>query len=147
MKKTKKTTKMEEYMLETNANPKIIMGKVQRQMTSLSISPQAPSTSRSYENREIGGGFLQGLLPNVRNDLGASQETRKKIEMAQLRRTIEKMQNEINRLKRSENLILPHQNMRDPLLDQRGRNDREKGIEYHRPRAPKVPNPNAIVLE
>jgi hypothetical protein len=34
--------------------------------------------------------------------------------------------------------------MRAPLPDQRGRNDR---IEDHRPRAPRVPNPNVVVLE
>jgi hypothetical protein len=69
---------MEEYMLETNVDPEIILGKVQRQMTSLSISPQGPSTSRSSENRAIGGGILQGVPPNVRNDPGVSQETRQK---------------------------------------------------------------------
>jgi hypothetical protein len=135
---------MEEYMLETNVDPEIILGKVQRQMTNLSISPQGPSTSRSFENRAIGGGILQGVPPNVRNDPGASQETRQKIEMAQMSRTIRQMQNEITRLKRGENLIPPNPNMRAPLHDQRIRNDR---IEEHRPRAPRVPNPNVVVLE
>jgi hypothetical protein len=36
-------------MLETNVDPKIILGKVQRQMTSLSLSSQVPSTSRNIE--------------------------------------------------------------------------------------------------
>jgi hypothetical protein len=80
----------------------------------------------------------------VRNDPGASQETRQKIEMAQMSRTIRQMQNEITRLKRGENLIPPNPNMRAPLHDQRIRNDR---IEEHRPRAPRVPNPNVVVLE
>jgi hypothetical protein len=55
-------------MLETNVDPEIILGKVQRQMTTLSISPQGPSTSRSVENRATGGGIIQGVPPNVRND-------------------------------------------------------------------------------
>jgi hypothetical protein len=45
-----KATEMEEYMLETNVDPKIILGKIQRQMTILSISHQGPSTSISVEN-------------------------------------------------------------------------------------------------
>jgi hypothetical protein len=61
-----------------------------------------------------------------------------------MRRTIKQMQNKITRLKRSENLIPPNQNIRDPLPNKRGINDI---IEDHRPRAPNVPNPNAIMLE
>jgi hypothetical protein len=45
-----KETKMEEYMLETYVDPEIILGKVQRQMTSMSISTQGPSTSINSEN-------------------------------------------------------------------------------------------------
>jgi hypothetical protein len=55
-------------MLETNVDPEIILRKVQRQMTNLSISHQASSTSRSSENRAIGGGIHQAPPPNVRND-------------------------------------------------------------------------------
>jgi hypothetical protein len=58
--------------------------------------------------------------------------------------TIRQMQNEITRLKRTENLIPLNQNMRAPFPDKRGRNDI---IEYHRPRAPKVMNPNVVVLK
>jgi hypothetical protein len=49
----------------------------------------------------------KGVPPNVRNDLVVAQETRQKIEIAQMRRTIRQMQNEITRLKRDE--ILLHQ--------------------------------------
>jgi hypothetical protein len=38
---------MEGYMLESNVDPKIILGKIQRQMTSLSVSSQVPFTSRN----------------------------------------------------------------------------------------------------
>jgi hypothetical protein len=86
-----KATKMEEYMIETNVDLEIILGKVQRQMFGFSISPQGPSTSRSSKNRGIGGGILQGFPPNVRNNLGATQETRQNIEMDQMRRTIRQM--------------------------------------------------------
>jgi hypothetical protein len=55
-----KATKMEEFMLETNVDPEIILGKVQRQMNTLAISHQGPSTSRTVENRGTGGGILQG---------------------------------------------------------------------------------------
>jgi hypothetical protein len=47
-------------------------------MTILSISHQGPSTSISVENWGTGGGILQGVPPNVINDLVVSQETRKK---------------------------------------------------------------------
>jgi hypothetical protein len=99
---------MEEFMLETNVDPEIILGKVQRQMNTLSISHQGPSTSRSVENRGTGGGILQGVPPNVRNDPVTAQETRQKIEIAQMSRTIRQMQNEITRLKRAMK-ILSHQ--------------------------------------
>jgi hypothetical protein len=62
-------------------------------------------------------------------------------------RTIRQMQNEITRLKRNENLIPPHQDMRVPPQNQRDRNDRNQRNEEHRPRAPRVPNPNVVVLE
>jgi hypothetical protein len=50
---------MEEYMLETNVDPKIILGKVQRHMTSLALSSQGPSTSRSTEDEKLGEGFFK----------------------------------------------------------------------------------------
>jgi hypothetical protein len=84
------------------------------------------------------------MPPNVRNNSGATQETREEKKIAQMWRTIRQMQNEITRLKRSENWISPNPNMRAPLPYQRGRNHR---VEYHIPRAPKFPNPNVVVLE
>jgi hypothetical protein len=50
---------MEEYMLETNVDPEIILGKVQRQMTSLTLSSQGPSTSRSTKVEQLGEGFFK----------------------------------------------------------------------------------------
>ena len=46
-----KVTKMEEIMLETNENPKIILGKFQRQMDTLNIVDQGESNSRKFEDR------------------------------------------------------------------------------------------------
>jgi hypothetical protein len=80
----------------------------------------------------------------VRNDPIVSQETRKKIEMDHMSRTIRQMQNEISILKRGENIIPPNLNRRSPLHDQRIINDI---IEENVPRAPKFPNPNVVVLE
>jgi hypothetical protein len=37
-------------MLETNADPEIILGKVQRQMNTLTISDQGVSMSRKVKN-------------------------------------------------------------------------------------------------
>jgi hypothetical protein len=86
---------MKEYMLETNVDTGIILGEVKIQMYGLSMSPQGTSTSRSFENRGIGGGILQGVPPNVRNDPGATQGTKQKIEITQMSRKIRKMHNEI----------------------------------------------------
>jgi len=55
------------------------------------------------------------------------------------------MHNEITQLKRNENLIPPHQYMRDPRQNQRDRNDINRRNEEHRPRAPRVPNQNFVV--
>jgi hypothetical protein len=44
---------MEEYMIETNSDPEITLGKVQRQMNNMLISPKGPCTSISYENQAI----------------------------------------------------------------------------------------------
>jgi len=46
-----KATKMEEITLEIDANPKIILGKVQRQIDTLNISDQGASTSRKVEDQ------------------------------------------------------------------------------------------------
>jgi len=131
-------------MRETNVDLEIILGKVQRQMCGFSISHQGSSTSRSYENQGIVGAILQGAPSNVRNDPGAAQETRQNIEIAQMSRTIKKMQYEITRLRRAENLFPPNQNLRTPLQYHITTNDR---VEEHKPRAPRVMNPNVVVLE
>jgi hypothetical protein len=74
-------------MLETYVDPEIILGKVQRQMDSIAISNQGAWTSRNVENwgtrnvenRGVGGGILQGIIPNVRQDPTKNQETKQRL--------------------------------------------------------------------
>jgi hypothetical protein len=44
---------MEEIMIETNVDPEIILGKVQRKMDNLTIENQGASTSRMLKNEEL----------------------------------------------------------------------------------------------
>jgi hypothetical protein len=52
-------------MLETNVDHDIILGKVKRQMNTLSITHQAPSTSRNIENKKTSGGMNFSRCWNV----------------------------------------------------------------------------------
>lgn len=45
----RRMTKIEYFMIESNVDPEIILGKVQRQMIDLSFSSQVPYTSRVVE--------------------------------------------------------------------------------------------------
>ena len=91
-----KSTEMEEIMIETSVNPDIILGKVQRQLEGLSIDNQGASSSRKNEefkprptqNQTIGGGFFKGPIPDVKVDPVEAQETKKRIEIAQMNRNI-----------------------------------------------------------
>jgi hypothetical protein len=47
----RKTTKMEGNMMESYVDPKIILGRVQRQMKSLSISSRAPYSSKAIKEK------------------------------------------------------------------------------------------------
>jgi hypothetical protein len=49
----RKETKMEEIVIETNVDPEIILGKVQRQMDNLVIANQQALTSNNFENEEL----------------------------------------------------------------------------------------------
>jgi hypothetical protein len=153
-----KETKMEEIMLETDADPDIILGRVQREMDTLTISNQGASSSRrnedqrtrNTENQGIGGGILKGVIPNVRNDPTMTQETKQRMEIAQMNRTIKQMQNELTRLRRNENFppnprMHVQEQRRNPIQEQRIRNDGT--TDEFRQRAPRVPNPNVVVLE
>jgi hypothetical protein len=97
-----------------------------------------------------GGGFFKGTIPNVKIDPVAAQETKQKMEIAQMNKTIRKMQNEIIRLRRNENFMpdsrmpVPEQR-RNPAQEQRTRI--ENTNDQQRQRIPRAPNPNAIILE
>jgi hypothetical protein len=119
-----KSTEMEEIMIETSVDPDIILGKVQRQQGGLSIDNQGASSSGKNEefnlqpaqNQTMGGGFLNGTILDIKVDPVAAQETKKRIEIAQMNRTIKQMQNEITRLRRGDNYVA---NPRMPIPEQR----------------------------
>jgi hypothetical protein len=79
----------------------------------LSIDNQGASSSRKNEepkprptqNKTIGGRFFKGTIPDVKVDPVAAQETKQRIEIAQMNRTIRKMQNEITRLRKGDNYV------------------------------------------
>jgi hypothetical protein len=128
------------------------LGKVQRKMNTLAISNQGPSTSRKVENQGVGGGILQGVIPNVKNDPSTTQEMKQRLEISQMNRTIRQMQNELTRLRRDENFVPTNQNPRILIQEQRRNHVQEQRMrqyrdEEHRKRAPRVPNPNVVVME
>jgi hypothetical protein len=153
-----KATEMEEIMIETGVDPDIILGRVQRQMGGLNIDNQGASSSRKNEefkprvaqNQMVGGGFFKGTIPDVKVDPVVVQETKKRIEIAQMNRTIKQMQNEITRLRRGDNympnprMLIPEQR-RNPPPENRVRF--ENIDDPQRPRVPRQPTPNAVVLD
>jgi hypothetical protein len=62
-KEIQKAIEIEECMLETNVYPNIILGKLQRQMKSIALSSQGPSTSRNIEGQGVGGGGFSMQTP------------------------------------------------------------------------------------
>jgi hypothetical protein len=149
---------MEEIMIEMGVDPDIILGKVQRQLGSLNIDDQGASSSRKNEekksrpiqNQATGGGFFKGTIPDVKVDPVAAQETKQRIEIAQMNRTIRKMQNEITRLRRGDNYV---ENPRMSVQEQRRNLPQENRVRFEntdnqqRQRVPRQPVPNAVVLD
>ena len=74
---------MEENMLKNNVDLELILGKVQRKMTNLSINPQCSSTSRRGEILGTRRGLFYGNPPNIRNVPDLAQSNRDQ-EIAQL---------------------------------------------------------------
>jgi len=80
-------------------------------MGDLIISDQGASSSRIIEDQRTrnietqgnGGGNFIGTIPNLRNDLELVQETKQRMDIVQMNRTIRKMKNEITRLNRNDN--------------------------------------------
>jgi hypothetical protein len=153
-----KFTEMEEIMIETGANPEIILGKVQR-LGGLSVDNKGASSSRKNEefkpqltqNQTIGGGFFKGItIPNVKVDPIVAQETKKRIEISQMNRTIKKMKNEITRLRRRDNYVA---NPRMMVPKKRSNPPQEKKVRFENmdnpkiPRVPRKPTPNATIMD
>ena len=69
---------MEENMIESNVDPKLILVKVQIKMTNLSINPQHTTISRNGESLGTRRGLFYGKIPNVRSILDATQIRRDK---------------------------------------------------------------------
>jgi hypothetical protein len=124
----------------------------------LSIDNQGSSSSRKNEepkpwptqNQTIGGGFFKGTIPDVKVDPIVAQETKKIIEIAQMNRTIRKMHNEITKLRKADNYVSNSRmsvqyKRRNPPQENRVRF--EKTNNPQRPRVPKKPIPNAIILD
>jgi hypothetical protein len=86
----------------------------------------------------------------VTNDPTTMQETKQRMEITQMNQTIRQMQNELTRLRRNENFS---PNPRIPIQEQRRNHVQGQRIgndgtnEEFRQRAPRVPNPNVVILE
>jgi hypothetical protein len=55
---------------------------------------------REAHNKMAGGGFFKGTIPDIKFDPPTAKETKKRIEIAQMNRTIKQMQKEIIKLRR-----------------------------------------------
>ena len=71
-----KAYEMEENMLESNVDLELILGKVQRQLTSLTINPQRAPTLRNGESSGSRRGIFFGNPPNIRNTPDIAQAER-----------------------------------------------------------------------
>jgi hypothetical protein len=80
----------------------------------------------------------------------ATQETKQRIEIAQMNRTIKQMKNEITRLRRRDNYAA---NPRIPVPEQRRNPPQENIVRFEntdnpqRPRVPRKPTPNVAALD
>jgi hypothetical protein len=98
----------------------------------------------------MGGGFFKGTISNVKVDPMAAQETKKRIEITHMNRTIKKMQNEITILRRGYNYV---ENPRMPIPKKRKNPPQENRVRFEntnnpqRSRVPRQPTPNVVVLD
>jgi hypothetical protein len=97
----------------------------------------------------MGGGLIKGTIPDVKVDPVARQETKQRIEIAQMNRTIKKMQNEITKLRRGDNYV---ENPRIPIIEQRSNPPQENIVRLENmdnpqiSRVPRQPTPNAAIM-
>jgi hypothetical protein len=86
----------------------------------------------------------------VKVDHVAAQETKQRIEISQMNRTIKQMQNEITKLRKGDNYVanprmwVPEQRRKTP---QENRERFENMDNTQRPRVPRQPTPNVVVLD
>ena len=98
----------------------------------------------------MGGGFFKGTIPDVKVDHVAAQETKQRIKIAQMNRNIKQMQNKITKLRRGDNYV---ENLRMSVPEQRSNPPQENIMRFEnmansqRPRIPKQPTSNAIVVD
>jgi hypothetical protein len=145
-------------MVEKGVDLDIILGRVQRKLGGLSIDNQGASNSR--KNKEFkhqvaqsqmeGGGFFKGTIPDMKVDPVETQETKQRIEIAQMNRTIKQMKNEMTTLRRVYNYM---PNPRIPILEKRRNPPLENRVRFknmdnpQRPRVPRQPTPNMAILD
>jgi len=102
------------------------------------------------QNQTIGGGFFKGTIPDVKVDPVVAQETKQRIEIAQMNRTIKQMHNEITKLRTGDNYV---ENPRMPFPDKIMNPPQENIVRFEnmgnlqRPRVPRKPTPNAVVMD
>jgi hypothetical protein len=94
-----KDTHMEEIMIETDIDPNIILGRVQRHMDSLNIVDQGAYSSKKNEDKcplpgetqVVDGGLFKGIISDVRTNQVAAPEIKKRMEIDQMNKTIRQM--------------------------------------------------------
>jgi hypothetical protein len=79
------------------------------------------------QNQTIGGGFFKGTIPDVKVDPVVAQETKQRIEIAQMNRTIMQMKNEIIRLRRGDNYVA---NLRMSIQEKRRNPPQENRVRF-----------------
>jgi hypothetical protein len=98
----RRENEMENFMIKSEVDPEIILGKVQRQIIDLSLSSQVPCTSKVVEERGVGRGIFQEKTPNVTNISADTQNICQDTHISQLKRIVSQMQNEIDQLKKND---------------------------------------------
>jgi hypothetical protein len=98
----------------------------------------------------VGGGFFKGTIPDVKVYPLVAEETKQRIEIEQMNRTIKQMQKEINRMRRGYNYI---PNSRIPIPEQRRNPPPENRVKFEntddpqRQRVPRQPTKNTTVMD
>jgi hypothetical protein len=105
----RKAQKMKEDMHESNADPNIILGKVQRQMSTSLYHVICPHQldQRRTENRDTDKGMFQGHPPHVQNVpamMGILPRNHRDTKLNQLNRVVSPLQNGVSYLRKNDEL-------------------------------------------